>query len=353
MAQCNVVRLREYVVGMRVPTLGLSVAPVIIGAAVSTVNMFPQELSQTRYFQNTGNAVRCMSLVAANQCGPAEGQFVLVTILCMLVALFLQSAANFFNDYYDGIRGVDYNRTIDDDDASHAPPRLVASGVPAREVFLAAMSNILLACITGFSLVVITRHWWLLLVGVVSIIAAWLYVGGPKPFGYHGLGELAAFIFFGPVATLGTQYALIGTLSTSGVYGGITIGLIAAATMAINNLRDIESDMLEDKRTLIVILGRQLGLLLIAILLFASIILVTEPMVQYVSLLTLSGVQNPETMFSHAIITCTSTAIVLSMAMPIATFIATAKRHFRRALPLCVLSALCIACSFVCYAIVM
>jgi 1,4-dihydroxy-2-naphthoate octaprenyltransferase len=97
--------------------------------------------------------------------------------------------------------------------------------------------------------------WWLLLVGVVSVAAGWLYTGGPRPYGYMGLGELFVFVFFGLVATLGTQFVVAGRMTLQGVVAAVVVGLLAVALLVINNLRDIPGDSVSGKVTLAVRLG--------------------------------------------------------------------------------------------------
>ena len=134
-----------------------------------------------------------------------------VTILCLLVALFLQIAVNYANDYSDGIRGTDAGRDTDES-KSGKPQRLTASGlVPAKHVLFAAMICAAIACICGVVAVVLAQAWWLLAVGAASLLAGSFYTGGKHPYGYVGLGEVGVFLFFGLAAVLGTDYALCGT----------------------------------------------------------------------------------------------------------------------------------------------
>ena len=124
-----------------------------------------------------------------------------------------------------------------------------------------------------------TGYWWFILVGIACLVAGWCYVGGKHPYGYHYLGEIFVFIFFGLVAACGTMFALAGTISTEGMLGGANVGLIAAAVLCVNNLRDVETDRTHGKHTWMTALGRRNGtvfaiaLLSVAVLLLAAYIL--------------------------------------------------------------------------------
>jgi 1,4-dihydroxy-2-naphthoate polyprenyltransferase len=182
-------------------------------------------------------------------------------VLALLVALLLQVGVNYANDYSDGIRGTD--------DARVGPLRLVGSRVatPAA-VKTAAFTAFGVAAVIGLVLAA-TTAWWLVAVGAVSILAAWYYTGGKKPYGYLGLGEVMVFVFFGLVAVLGTQYVQAEELTAAGAYAAIGIGALACAILVANNLRDIPTDTASGKRTLAVKLGdlwtRRLYAILIAV----------------------------------------------------------------------------------------
>ena len=109
-----------------------------------------------------------------------------------------------------------------------------------KKVLAAAGINALIACLCGLAVVALTGYWWFILVGIACLVAGWCYVGGKHPYGYHYLGEIFVFIFFGLVAACGTMFALAGTISTEGMLGGANVGLIAAAVLCVNNLRDVE-----------------------------------------------------------------------------------------------------------------
>jgi len=163
------------------------------------------------------------------------------------VALSLQVGVNFANDYSDGVRGSDEQRV--------GPVRLVAAGLaPPRQVLSAAFACFFVAGVAGLALAAATS-WWLVAVGAGCIAAAWFYTGGPRPYGYHGLGEVFVFVCFGVVAVAGTAYVQMKELSWLGLAASVPAGLLACALLMVNNLRDIGTDTLAGKRTLAVVLG--------------------------------------------------------------------------------------------------
>jgi 1,4-dihydroxy-2-naphthoate octaprenyltransferase len=169
--------------------------------------------------------------------------------LCAVVALALQVGTNYANDVADGVRGTDERRV--------GPMRLVGSGLatPAA-VRNAAGAAYLVAALAGLWLAAIVS-WWLLAVGAAALAAGWGYTGGPRPYGYRGLGEPFVFVFFGLVATAGTTYSMLGRITALSVLAGTSMGLFACALLGANNLRDIDGDAASGKRTIAVRLGRQ------------------------------------------------------------------------------------------------
>ena len=165
----------------------------------------------------------------------------------LVVSLALQIGVNYANDYSDGVRGTDAVRV--------GPTRLVAGGLaePA-EVKRAALVAFGVAALAGLLLALVTSV-WLIAVGAVAMLAAWGYTGGPKPYGYLGLGELFVFVFFGLVATIGTTYVVIEHVPGHAWVAGCVAGFLACALLVINNLRDIPTDSVAGKRTLAVRLG--------------------------------------------------------------------------------------------------
>ena len=222
----------QWLEGARPRTLPAAVAPVLAGTGIAA---------------DTGGAVAWKALLA------------------LVVALALQVGVNYANDYSDGVRGTDADRV--------GPLRLVGSGTaePAA-VKRAAFAAFALACVVGLVLA-LTTAWWLVLVGALSVLAAWFYTGGSAPYGYRALGEVMVFVFFGLVAVLGTAYVQTEGASLPGLYAAVGVGSLACAILVANNLRDIGSDREAGKRTLAVVLGedrtRYLYVLLVAAALVA------------------------------------------------------------------------------------
>jgi 1,4-dihydroxy-2-naphthoate polyprenyltransferase len=209
-----VAEAREWLAGTRPRTLPAAVVPVLIGSGVA--------LGYDRF-----------SWWRA--------------LLALVVALALQVGVNYANDYSDGVRGSDERRV--------GPVRLVAAGLaPPRHVLLAALAFFFVAGVAGLALAAVTS-WWLLAVGAACIAAAWFYTGGPRPYGYNGLGEVFVFVCFGVVAVAGTAFVQMKTLSWLGLAASVPAGLLACALLMVNNLRDIRTDTVAGKRTLAVMLG--------------------------------------------------------------------------------------------------
>ena len=168
-------------------------------------------------------------------------------LLALIVGLSLQIGVNYANDYSDGIRGTDTDRV--------GPTRITASGLatPAA-VKSAAFISFAVGAVAGLGLAAMTS-WWLIAVGLISIIAAWGYTGGKNPYGYIGLGELFVFIFFGVVATVGTFYVQTKTITLDSFLISLSMGSFACALLAINNIRDRALDEPAGKKTLAVRFG--------------------------------------------------------------------------------------------------
>lgn len=168
---------------------------------------------------------------------------------CLVVSLALQVGVNYANDYSDGVRGTD--------DVRVGPARLVASGLAEPSaVKRAALAAFGVAAVAGLA-VALDTSLVLLAVGAAAIAAGWFYTGGPKPYGYMGLGEIFVFVFFGLVATAGSTYAAVGEVTGLSIVVGCAAGSLACALLVINNLRDIPTDREVGKRTLAVRLGDQ------------------------------------------------------------------------------------------------
>jgi 1,4-dihydroxy-2-naphthoate octaprenyltransferase len=184
--------------------------------------------------------------------------------LALKVAVWLQIGVNFANDYSDGVKGTDADRV--------GPTRLVASGMAtASAVKVAAIVSFAIASIAGAWLALLTTP-WLILIGVVSIAAAWGYTGGKNPYGYKGLGDLSVFLFFGVVATMGTYYAQTEQITLLSFIVSIPMGALSCAILAINNLRDRPKDALVGKLTVAVRIGdRNARLMYVALLALAHL----------------------------------------------------------------------------------
>ena len=201
-------------------------------------------------------------------------------LLALLVSLLLQIAVNYSNDYSDGIRGTDNNRV--------GPVRLVASGLAsAQAVKRAAFICFAVASLFG-AILAIRVSWWLVLVGLLSILAAWNYTGGERPYGYSGLGEISVFLFFGLVATVGSYVVQSHRISWQSVLVSIPVGALSCSLLAINNLRDLPKDALVGKRTVAVRLGdKRARTMFIALLLLAHVAAALAALITPWTLITL------------------------------------------------------------------
>jgi 1,4-dihydroxy-2-naphthoate octaprenyltransferase len=168
--------------------------------------------------------------------------------LALVVALALQVGVNYANDYSDGVRGTDGTERV-------GPLRLVGSGLVAPGlVKRAATTAFAVAGLCGAALALVVGP-ELFVVGALCLVAGWTYTGGPRPYGYLGLGEVFVFVFFGLVATIGTTYVLVERVTALSVWSSVTVGAWATALMVTNNLRDIPGDRVAGKQTLAVRLG--------------------------------------------------------------------------------------------------
>jgi 1,4-dihydroxy-2-naphthoate polyprenyltransferase len=167
----------------------------------------------------------------------------------LLGAILIQVGANLSNDYSDARRGADAEDRL-------GPVRVTAGGlVPPRQVLVATYLTFALAVLVGVYLIVVAG-WILLAIGAASILAGVLYTGGPRPYGYEGLGEVFVFTFFGVVAVAGSYFVQVKHLDWEAFALSVPVGLLAAAILVVNNVRDIDSDRRAGKRTLAVRLGR-------------------------------------------------------------------------------------------------
>jgi 1,4-dihydroxy-2-naphthoate octaprenyltransferase len=209
-----VTRARIWFDGARPKTLGAAIAPVLVGTAAASLD------APTIWWRAAA---------------------------ALVVALALQVGANYANDYSDGVRGTDADR--------RGPVRLTATGLatPAA-VRNAAIISFAIAAVVGAALCIVVNP-WLLLVGAAALVAAITYTGGPKPYGYLGLGELMVLAFFGVVATVGSAYVQHSPVPGVTWPAALAVGLPACALLGVNNLRDIETDRVAGKRTVAVRLG--------------------------------------------------------------------------------------------------
>ncbi len=209
--------LNIWLQGARPKTLGAAIAPVLVGSSIA-------------YYEKSFDLT--------------------ISFLALLVSVSIQIAVNYANDYSDGIKGTDDQRV--------GPVRLVGQKLASpKSVKTASVIFFSIAALAGLFITILSNQWWFLLLGLSAIIAAWTYTGGPKPYGYAGLGELFVFIYFGLVAVLGTTYAQTLYLKPYFFVYAISIGLFASAILIANNLRDREKDKQNNKNTLAVKLGDQ------------------------------------------------------------------------------------------------
>jgi len=209
--------LRIWMMAARPRTLPAAVAPVLVGTA--------------------------LAVALRDQFKP------LAFVATLLGAVFIQVGTNLSNDYSDARRGADAEDRL-------GPVRVTAGGLlPPRQVLVATYASFAAAVLVGLYLVYVAG-WELLLVGAASILAGVLYTGGPRPYGYEGLGEVFVFLFFGVVAVSGTYFVQTRRLDWEALALAVPVGLLAAAILVVNNVRDLETDRRAGKRTLAVRLGR-------------------------------------------------------------------------------------------------
>jgi 1,4-dihydroxy-2-naphthoate octaprenyltransferase len=208
--------VRIWLVAARPRTLPAAIAPVLVGTALA----------------GFGHVFHPLRFLAA-----------------LLGAIFIQVGTNLSNDYSDARRGADADDRL-------GPVRVTAGGlVPPKQVLVATYVSFGLAVLAGVYLIVVAG-WLLLVIGAASILAGVLYTGGPRPYGYEGLGELFVFLFFGIVAVAGSFFVQVRHLHWEAFALSVPVGLLAAAILVVNNIRDIDSDRRASKRTLAVKLGR-------------------------------------------------------------------------------------------------
>jgi 1,4-dihydroxy-2-naphthoate octaprenyltransferase len=176
----------------------------------------------------------------------SEDVFKPLRFACALIgSIFIQIGTNLANDYSDARRGADTEDRL-------GPVRVAAGGLmPPRTVLIGTYVAFAVAVAAGAYLIAVAG-WQLLLVGAASIAAGVLYTGGPKPYGYEGLGELFVFLFFGVVAVVGSYFVQTETLEWEAFALSVPVGLLASAILVVNNVRDVDTDRRAGKRTLAV-----------------------------------------------------------------------------------------------------
>jgi 1,4-dihydroxy-2-naphthoate polyprenyltransferase len=225
--------VRIWLMAARIRTLPAAIAPVLVGTALAG-------------WQHVFHPLR---FVAA-----------------LIGAIFIQVGTNLSNDYSDARRGADAEDRL-------GPVRVTAGGlVPPRQVLIATYVSFGVAVLAGVYLVVVAG-WQLLLVGAASILAGVLYTGGPKPYGYEGLGELFVFLFFGIVAVAGSYFVQVKHLDWKAFALAVPVGLLASAILVVNNFRDSDSDRRAGKRTLAVRLGRAKTRTMFAVIVYLAFVL--------------------------------------------------------------------------------
>lgn len=226
-------KISTWITGARIRTLPLAVAPVVLGSATA--------YSLDSFHLGLG-------------------------LLALSVALLLQIGVNYANDYSDGVRGTDQDRV--------GPMRITASGLARPEaVKRAAFVTFGLAMLAGLAIVVITSQWWLTAIGALAVLAAWYYTGGNRPYGYNGMGELSVFLFFGLIATVGTNYIQTLVFDPLAILLGAALGLYASAVLLVNNIRDIDTDRVAGKMTLSVRIGAKASKTLFMLLIWLPVLL--------------------------------------------------------------------------------
>jgi len=196
----------------------------------------------------------------------------LAFVAALLGAMFIQVGTNLSNDYSDARRGADTEDRL-------GPVRVTAGGlVPPGQVLIATYVTFGLACACGIYLIAVAG-WELLAIGAASILAGVLYTGGPRPYGYVGLGELFVFLFFGIVAVTGSYFVQVQQLPWQAFVCAVPVGLLASAILVVNNVRDLETDRRAGKRTLAVRLGRERTRVLYAAMLGGAFVCAPLPWV--------------------------------------------------------------------------
>jgi 1,4-dihydroxy-2-naphthoate octaprenyltransferase len=257
---------RLWVAGARPRTLPAAIVPVLVGTAAAA-SFGLGAVPEGGWLNASGAAVSDSGLLSCSFGGPLKGIILWRFLAAAIVALAIQVGTNYANDYSDGVKGTDTEARV-------GPIRLVGSGLASpSSVKRAAFLSFGVAAVAGLTLAAAVG-WWLILVGLVCFAAGWFYTGGPRPYGYAGLGEVFVFVFFGLVATVGSTYVQIGKVTGVSVGCAVAVGFLATALLVINNLRDIPTDTVAGKRTLAVKLGDRRTRILYVVLMVAPYLII-------------------------------------------------------------------------------
>lgn len=192
-------------------------------------------------------------LVGTAFAGAAHSAQLLIALVCLAFAVLVQIGTNFANDYFDFVQGADTAERV-------GPRRAVSAGLVAPRTMLIATSITLLAAFVIGLFLIKEGGWWLLPVGILSIVCALAYTGGPYPLGYNGLGDVFVFVFFGLVAVIATYFVQTHQVTIDVIGAACSVGLLSTNILVANNYRDAETDAKAGKRTLVVRLGRRFAL---------------------------------------------------------------------------------------------
>lgn len=218
----------------RPKTLGASIAPVVMGTAIAI----------------------------------HDGKFHAISAVCAILgAVLIQILSNYANDYFDFLKGADRENRV-------GPTRATSAGWLTPKQMQLALTILVLTSLLPGGYLIYRGGFPILIIGAVSLILAFAYTAGPMPLGYLGLGDLFVFIFFGPVAVMGTEYVQSFQVSLHGLLAGISAGCFSVAILTVNNYRDVENDAIVGKRTLAVRFGKRFAQIEYITMLFVSVVII-------------------------------------------------------------------------------